>query len=198
MNYLAHAYLSFGRPDILVGNMISDHIKGKKQFDYPKAVQKGIRLHRLIDNYTDGHEATRELKSFFRPHYRLYAGAFGDVVYDHFLAKDPNEFVNELDLTQFAVETYDTLEKHKELFPLPFQKMFPYMREYDWLSNYRHRWAIERSFGGVVRRAAYLTESVTAFEIFNKNYEALAHCYDHFFPDLIKYTRGQLDELLQA
>jgi acyl carrier protein phosphodiesterase len=37
MNYLAHACLSFGRPDILVGNMISDHIKGKKQFDYPKA-----------------------------------------------------------------------------------------------------------------------------------------------------------------
>lgn len=198
MNYLAHAYLSFGRPNILVGNMISDYIKGKKQFDYPPAVQKGIRLHRMIDNYTDTHEATREMKSFFRSHYRLYSGAFADVVYDHFLAKDPNEFVSEAALKDFAVETYVTLEKYKELFPPPFQKMFPYMREHDWLSNYRHKWAIERSFTGVVRRSAYLTESETAFDIFNKNYHALEHCYDHFFADLKKYTAGQLDELLQA
>ena len=30
MNYLAHAYLSFGDPDVLTGNMISDFVKGKK------------------------------------------------------------------------------------------------------------------------------------------------------------------------
>ncbi len=35
MNYLAHAYLSFNDPEILVGNMISDFVKGKKKFDYP-------------------------------------------------------------------------------------------------------------------------------------------------------------------
>src|SRR3989442_7909269 len=95
MNYLAHAYLSFNQPEILVGNMISDFIKGKKQFDYPVSIQKGIRLHRDIDTFTDAHPATQQLKSFFRPHYRLYAGAFGDIVYDHFLALDPNEFVND-------------------------------------------------------------------------------------------------------
>ena len=30
MNYLAHAYLSFGDPGILTGNMISDFVKGKR------------------------------------------------------------------------------------------------------------------------------------------------------------------------
>ncbi|MBK6633182.1 MAG: hypothetical protein IPG38_01660 [Chitinophagaceae bacterium] len=64
MNYLAHAYLSFNDPEILLGNMISDYIKGKKQFDYPLPVQKGIRLHRFIDQFTDTHAATHELKSF--------------------------------------------------------------------------------------------------------------------------------------
>ena len=86
MNYLAHAYLSFNEPAILVGNMISDFIKGKKQFDYPGPIQKGIRLHRDIDNFTDTHPVTQQLKSYFRPAYRLYSGAFSDVVYDHFLA----------------------------------------------------------------------------------------------------------------
>lgn len=198
MNYLAHAYLSFNLPEILVGNMISDYIKGKKQYDYPLPVQKGIKLHRLIDNYTDTHAATQELKAFFRPQYRLYSGAFADVVYDHFLANDKNEFVSEEELKQFSTATYVELENHMELFPLPFQKMFPYMREHDWLYNYRHRWAIEKSFGGLVRRAAYLTESEIAFDIFNTHYEALQVCYNNFFPDLKKYTANQFDELLQT
>lgn len=92
MNYLAHAYLSFNHPDILVGNMISDFVKGKKKFDFPQDIQKGIMLHRMVDTFTDTHEATKEAKEVFRPHYRLYSGAFVDVIYDHFLAADPSEF----------------------------------------------------------------------------------------------------------
>jgi acyl carrier protein phosphodiesterase len=198
MNYLAHAYLSFNNPDVLVGNMISDYIKGKKQFDYPLAVQKGIKLHRAIDNFTDTHAVTQELKSFFRPQYRLYSGAFGDVVYDHFLANDTNEFSSETALKTFAANTYHLLESYTELFPPPFQKMFPYMKEYDWLYNYRHTWGIEKSFGGVVRRSAYLTESAIAFEIFNTHYTAMQACYHAFFPDLKKYSFNKLDELLNS
>lgn len=196
MNYLAHAYLSFNKPEILVGNMISDYIKGKKQFDYPSAVQKGIRLHRQIDNYTDTHAATKELKSFFRPQYRLYSGAFADVVYDHFLAIDTNEFSNETVLQNFAATTYQMLEPYTGLFPAPFQKMFPYMQEYNWLYNYRYTWAIQKSFGGLVKRAAYLTESKIAFEIFTEHYAAMQICYAAFFPDLKKFTIHQLNELL--
>lgn len=65
MNYLAHAYLSFGNPEILMGNMISDFVKGKTKFDYPVGIQKGIALHRMIDNFTDTHAATKEAKEFF-------------------------------------------------------------------------------------------------------------------------------------
>ena len=198
MNYLAHAYLSFNLPDILVGNMISDYIKGKKQFDYPLAVQKGIRLHRAIDTYTDVHAATHELKSFFRPQYRLYSGAFADVVYDHFLANDTGEFKTEQELQKFAATTYETLQPYADLFPLPFQQMFPYMKEYDWLYNYRHTWAIEKSLNGVVKRSAYLTESKIAFDIFNKHYAAMSVCYAAFFPDLKKFTAAHLKELLAS
>ena len=196
MNYLAHAYLSFNKPEILAGNMISDYIKGKKQFDYPSAVQKGIRLHRQIDNYTDTHAATKELKSFFRPQYRLYSGAFADVVYDHFLANDVHEFENETVLQNFATATYQMLEPYTCLFPAPFLKMFPYMKEYNWLYNYRYTWAIEKSFGGLVKRAAYLTESKIAFEIFTEHYAAMQICYAAFFSDLKKFTIHQLNELL--
>ncbi|MBK8609689.1 MAG: DUF479 domain-containing protein [Chitinophagaceae bacterium] len=195
MNYLAHAYLSFNDPDILVGNMISDYIKGKKQFLYPGTVQTGIRLHRHIDNYTDAHDATRELKSFFRPQYRLYSGAFADVVYDHFLANDKNEFPGDTSLQQFATVTYQMLEPYVALYPPYFAKIFPSMKEYNWLYNYKHKWAIEKSFGGLVRRAAYLNESKIAFDLFNEHYQAMQLCYHKFFPDLKIFAGKQLEEL---
>ena len=92
MNYLAHAYLSFNNPGILAGNMISDFVKGKRKYDYPQKIQQGIAVHREIDRFTDTHPVTKEAKEIFRPAYRLYAGPLIDVVYDHFLANDIDQF----------------------------------------------------------------------------------------------------------
>jgi acyl carrier protein phosphodiesterase len=194
MNYLAHAYLSFGHPEILMGNMISDFVKGKTKFDYPAGIQKGIALHRMIDNFTDTHVATKEAKEFFRPAYRLYSGAMVDVVYDHFLAADANEFTEEA-LLLFSAETYTMLETNAAWMPPKFAAMFPYMKEQNWLFNYRTRWGTEKSLGGLVRRAAYLTESETAFRLFEQHYQPLQHCYRHFWADMKAYARQEFDSL---
>lgn len=198
MNYLAHAWLSFNHPQILVGNMISDFIKGKKQFDYPSIIHKGIQLHRAIDNFTDSHEATQQLKLFFKPQYRLYAGAFADVVYDHFLATDETEFLTEADLNHFATTTYQILETNFTILPEAFQKMLPYMKEYNWLYNYRYKWGIEKSFAGLARRARYLPESAVAFDLFNENYDAMRLIYQQFFPDIKRFTAHQMQQLLNT
>lgn len=198
MNYLAHAWLSFNHPQILVGNMISDFIKGKKQFDYPNIIHKGILLHRAIDSFTDSHEATQQLKLFFKPQYRLYAGAFADVVYDHFLATDEAEFLTDTDLNRFATTTYKVLETNFTILPEAFQKMLPYMKEYNWLYNYRYKWGIEKSFAGLARRARYLPESAVAFELFNENYNAMGLIYQQFFPEIKRFAAHQMQQLLNT
>ena len=198
MNYLAHAWLSFNQPQILVGNMISDFIKGKKQFDYPSIVHKGIKLHRAIDNFTDTHQATQQLKLFFKPQYRLYAGAFADVVYDHFLAIDEGEFSTAADLNHFATTTYQILETNFTILPEVFQKMLPYMKEYNWLYNYRYKWGIEKSFAGLARRASYLPETAVAFELFNENYDAMQLIYQQFFPEIKTFAAHQMQQLLNT
>ena len=195
MNYLAHAYLSFNEPGILLGNMISDHVKGKKKLDYPSQIQKGIRLHRLIDAFTDAHEATREAKEVFRPQYRLYSGAFVDIVYDHFLALDPEEF-DEHSLRTFSHGVYDALGKTPEWFPEYFARFYPYMRDQDWLFNYRYRQGIERSFGGLVRRALYMDDSRIAFQLFEGHYQLLQDCYRHFWAFVKPFARQEF-ELMQ-
>ena len=187
MNYLAHAYLSFNNEEILVGNLISDFVKGKKKFTYPEGIQKGIALHRAIDGFTDTHEATKIAKDIFRPYYRLYSGAFIDVVYDHFLATDTNEFTEER-LKTFSENVYHVLDQHENYFPERFGRMFPYMKIQNWLFNYRTRSGTESSFGGVVSRARYLSESKTAASLFEQHYKELHNCYLSFFPDLKSFA----------
>lgn len=195
MNLLAHAYLSFDQPEILTGNMISDYVKGKKKLLYSPGIQKGITLHRAIDEFTDRHEVTREAKKYFHDTYRLYAGAFVDIVYDHFLANDTNEFENEIVLNVFCRNTYKSLEVYKEVMPEKFSRMLPYMQVQNWLYNYRYKEGIERSFEGLVHRAAYLQESAAAFAIFNKQHSSLQQCYTAFFPSLKSFTIHTLNEL---
>jgi|SRR5690606_23219603 acyl carrier protein phosphodiesterase len=197
MNYLAHAFLSFRHPQILVGNMISDFVKGKKKEDYPGLIKKGIMLHRAIDNFTDSHEATLLAKQFFRPHYRLYSGAFVDVVYDHFLANDNNEF-NSDRLMEFSQQSYAVLDQHNAYLPGGFSHMLPYMKKQNWLYNYRYRWGIQNSFGGLVHRAAYLTESKKAFDVFEDHYNELRECYNAFFPDVKKMAWQHFQSVLSA
>lgn len=195
MNYLAHAYLSFKHPEILVGNLISDFVKGKTKFNYPSTIQKGISLHRAIDEFTDKHHSTLIAKEVFKPYYRLYSAAFTDVVYDHFLACDKNEFSSSA-LFEFSQYTYNTLEGYQSTLPQKFQLIFPYMKQHNWLFNYQHRWGIERSFGGIVRRATYLKESETAFIVFEENYDVLQKCYENFFPSLKTFAYSLMQALL--
>lgn len=196
MNYLAHAYLSFGHNEVLLGNMISDFVKGKQQFQYPSLIHKGIVLHRAIDEFTDTHATTREAKEVFRKDYRLYSGAFVDVVYDHFLAKDNRVFATEEDLFIFAANTYKALEPQQQWMPPLFERMFFYMKTQNWLYGYHTQAGIQQAFGGLVRRARYLQDAFMAAEILETHYELLGDCYRQFWKDASPFARQKLNELL--
>ena len=195
MNLLAHALLSFENEGLLTGNMISDFVKGKKKFDFPVAIQKGIQLHRMIDEFTDFHPVTSEAKKLFSPHYRLYSGPFVDIVYDHFLALDDKQFLKNNGLKKFTKKTYEALHHNAFYFPKKFERMFPYMESQDWLYEYRFKEGIRKSFGGLVHRASYLIESDIAFKIFNENYQQLSGYYDQFFPELKEFAFEKMLEL---
>ncbi len=196
MNYLAHAYLSFNNEGILVGNMISDYVKGKKKFEYPIIIQKGITLHRAIDAFTDAHSATREAEKLLKPFVGLYAGPLLDVIYDHFLAVDDTEFENDNALMNFTKKTYFLLKPYENLFPEKFAAMFPNMLLYNWLYHYQFNWGIERSFIGVVKRAKYLNDSSDAFKVFEKEYDSFKKYYQLFFPELKLFAKNKMTELL--
>ncbi|MBL7696721.1 MAG: DUF479 domain-containing protein [Chitinophagaceae bacterium] len=182
MNYLAHAYLSFGDVEVLTGNLISDFVKGKKKFEYPARILAGINLHRAIDEFTDDHEVNKTVSKIFRPFYGLYSSAFLDVIYDHFLALELAAGVDNFE--EFTHSVYRGIEKFRHLFPPAFNNIFPFMKQHNWLFNYQFSWGIEKSLEGLVHRAAYMTESATAFRLFNERYDEFKAAYQAFFPSL--------------
>jgi acyl carrier protein phosphodiesterase len=196
MNYLGHAYLSFNSPQILVGNMISDFIKGSDKFMFSGKVQKGITLHRQIDEFTDFHPATKKAMEVFRPYYRLYSAPIMDILYDHFLANDKNLF-DESSLKQFTAGTYRHLENNSTQLPNRFLQMFTYMKTEDWLYNYKYPEGIQKSLYGLVRRATFIRESNTAFDLLLKHYDHLNECYHDFFSDVKLFAKQKLDELIE-
>ncbi|PSL49588.1 acyl carrier protein phosphodiesterase [Chitinophaga niastensis] len=193
MNHLAHAYLSFHQPELITGNLIADFVKGKKNLStYEAGIQQGIRIHRAIDTFTDQHPVTGKAKVFFRPSCGLYSGVFTDLVYDHFLATDPDRFTNE-SLYSFARYVYNEITLREQLLPPAFLQMFQYMQQYNWLYNYHTTEGMSSAFRGVARRAKYLeTDGAVVFAVFMEHYAALKECYQVFFPQLQTYVENLL------
>lgn len=192
MNYLGHAFLSFGAADILTGNMIADHVKGKIALDnFPEGIKKGIQLHRRIDEHTDLHPATLRAKLLFREDYGLYAGPIVDTLYDHFLATDPAIFAKPEALKAFTQNSYTQIAGYAPYFPPKFAAYFPSMQAHDWLYNYRTLKGMERSLGGLVRRAGHMPPADKAYEIFVANYYQLNQCYFEFIDDIISFVKSE-------
>ncbi len=195
MNFLAHAYLSFNNPEILVGNMISDFVKGSRQFQYPEAIQNGITLHRKIDTFTDSHIGTKKAKDFFRSEYRLYSAPITDVIFDHFLATDTAIF-NDESLLHFTKNVYLILEDNTVHLPWVFNNVLHYMKTENWLFNYSKKEGIEKSLRGLIRRSRFITDHTMAYTLFNENYHQLQQCYSELFKDVKEYAKQEMEQLV--
>jgi acyl carrier protein phosphodiesterase len=194
VNYLAHAYLSFGDPDITTGNMISDFVKGKKKFDFPARVQAGIQLHRDIDRFTDEHPVNKEVAKIFKPAYGLYSSAFIDIVYDHFLAREiAREGENSLEA--FSNRVYRNIETHTNILPSSFNNIFPFMKAHNWLFNYQYGWGIEKSIAGLVHRARYMSDARLAYQLFEEHYDTIQEAYNTFFPMLHNFSVEKFSDI---
>lgn len=195
MNYLGHALLSLGDAQLLTGNMLGDFIKGRKALEaFPDRIRQGILLHRKIDQFTDEHPASLKAKNYFRADYRLYAGAFVDSLYDHFLANDPYYFPSSEALLQFTQDTYAQLQEYRAYIPESVRPFMDRMRSDNWLYGYRTLKGMERAFQGLVYRAAYLEHSERAYEILVTHFYEFNQLYYDFIGDLFSFVKNELNE----
>ena len=191
MNFLAHSYLSFSEEQ-LVGNMIADFVKNRDVARLPESIQKGIKLHRAIDTFTDAHPLIHEAKAPFRPLVRLYSGAFVDVAFDYFLANDTTEN-SQSEWQEHSQRVYAVLRRYEEFLPEVFKKVLDKMQQDDWLYNYRNEWGIGYSFRNVVNKAQFLDKTTNVFPAFLANKDFLREKYEIFFPEIKSFAQDFVD-----
>ncbi len=168
--------------------MLGDFVKGKNYLKFPPLIQKGILLHRAIDRWTDEHPLVFEATAFFKPEFRLSAGVFTDIFFDHFLANDVRYFT-EAGLLTFTEETYHSLQSHQDLLDDKMLSFFGYMKQYNWLFHYRSIEGVAKSVNGMCQRHPRLGDASHALKIFETHYEPLRLLYTEFFPLLFEKSR---------
>jgi acyl carrier protein phosphodiesterase len=193
MNFLAHAYLSGEDEKLLVGNFIADFVKGKTALDkFDPEVKKGIALHRAIDSFTDIHPTVSLSKNRLREKYRHYSAVIIDVFYDHFLAKNWEDYHFQ-PLELYASHVYRIIDEHHPMLPDTVKDFFPYMVRGNWLLNYSKVEGISRALTGMSRRTPYESKMDQAPDELVRFYAEFESEFRSFFPELQKHVGSFLD-----
>lgn len=183
MNFLAHLYLSGDNDDLRFGNFIADLVKGKEVEQYTEPVQRGIALHRFIDQFTDHHPIWISTRNTLRNTQGKYAGVVTDIFYDHFLAKHWQSYHTQ-SLMEYAEEIYTLLNRRYEELPPRGKHLLPYMIRHNWLVSYSGIEGIGKVLGGMSRRTPYESKMHLAEADLIAQYSAFEHHFLGFFPHL--------------
>ena len=62
MNFLAHFHLAWPDEGLVVGGLEGDYVKGQLRGALPAQLEKGIKLHRAVDDFTDAHPLILQLR----------------------------------------------------------------------------------------------------------------------------------------
>lgn len=191
MNFLGHLFLSGDEPLVIVGNFMADAVKGRDLSRFPPALERGIRLHRAIDDLTDNHPIQRAGRERLRSFAGLYSGVVMDLFYDHLLASTWQRWHPE-PLAEFAQRMYGLLNEHHHLLPARTQAMMPYMVTNDWLTSYARIEGLARALHGLSRRVPHGQVMSGAEQVLIDHYDEFKNEFERFLPELDQALRSRL------
>ena len=183
MNYLGHLVLSEKDEEILFGNFIADAIKGRSYLDWPDKIQKGILLHRFIDEFTDNNINYLKGKRRFYKGYPKIGGIINDIVYDYLLWQyyiDNNILELNMEIKRF----HSVLDKYRNDMPEKIKFMYTYMKRDNWLLNYKYHWGVKKALRGIGKRINYSNNLDQSFNIVIDNLEDFKNEFQLFYSEI--------------
>ena len=192
MNYLAHSFLSFSNEPILFGQFIADDIKGSRWREFPPEIQKGILLHRFIDDFTDNHPMVVKLRKCLHPTLGKFSGVALDVLFDHVLCIRWENY-EETSQADWIGLTYDLLAARSPDMSEKRKFILANMIKHNWMQMYSTTEGITSILHQMSRRIPFenpLEQGVVAFE---EHKNAIISTFDEFFPEIISVTQAKLD-----
>lgn len=195
MNFLAHFHLSGENETIAIGNFLGDFIRGTKPEDLAPLLQKGIKLHRFIDEYTDSHPLVKKTNALLLPHFRKYTPVVSDVYFDYFLAHHFKDY-SEVSLRDYTHQIYDMMLRHKSEMTQRASRFYDFMIERDIFYEYGNKRGMQHVFNGLASRAKFESNMLDGVKILTQYESELYELFTGFYPDLQKASAAYLETLL--
>lgn len=192
MNFLAHIFLSCENDDLLLGNFMADFIKNSEVKEYSIAIQRGIKLHRKIDSFTDHHEMVRQGSRRLMDVHGKYSPVVIDILYDNILTKNWSKYHSDT-LLNFSNNVYDLLLNRKEELPLKLQKRVPRMVEDNFLLKYGTTEGLRFALKSMDKRTKFPSNFPLAIQQLEDEWELFNNEFNVFFPEVIKMSKDFCD-----
>lgn len=183
MNFLAHFHLAWPDTGLVAGGLEGDYYKGPLRGDLPRAVERGVRLHRAIDAYTDSHPGVAQVRREFPATLRRYAGILIDLSFDHYLSVHWERFCP-IPLTDFNRQIYRTLDEQQHTLSAGSQRMLTRMIEHDILGLYSEWDTVPASAARIGERFRRHNPFLDVDRELSSSRPALERAFLDFYPDL--------------
>ena len=178
MNILIHLFFSQNDENIILGNFIADYIRGINRIKgYPPQIQSGIKLHQWIDNYSDNNLIVKKSISIFSPLLKHYAPVAVDVIYDHFMSNNWENF-SKKSLFNTIDEFYIILENNYNILPNKAKRAVDHMIKNNWLIMYKDLSGLKNIFEWMDTRASFEANLTNSIDILLEYYSEIE---DDFF-----------------
>lgn len=184
MNLLAHFYLADLTATSAAGQLLGDSVKGRLNGSLGADIERGIRLHRAIDSFTDSHPLSADLRRRFTPPLRRYAGILVDIGFDYCLARNWDQY-SDTPLSQFSRQVVARVRQEwpAAAAPAPGTGLAQVLVGYQWPAG------LQRALDSVDRRLRRPSPLADALPALMAQQTHLQQAFDVFFPELCAYAQ---------
>lgn len=195
MNWLAHVFLSEQNIDFQIGNYLADPLKGKAWDKANKDLLNGIKVHMIIDSFTDSNEIVKKSKSRLRDS-GLLKSIIIDITYDYFLSKNWDRFSN-IAFEDFTSNFYIQAENNLKYLPQNARTSVERLIKFNILNKYQNLEHLKKAFTRFDKRLStkLLSRDSTSsyFQAVRDNIEDLEKDFLIFFPELCEEVRKNVN-----
>lgn len=193
MNYLAHAALSPTSQQTLIGNLIGDHIRGSDLSHLPKAIEKGVRLHRYIDHQFDHHPNIVAIRRQLPNGLRRFVGISLDLWFDNWLSNHWHAFYAQ-PLVDFQVSTSQTIQQHIEWIPNSQKPFMEYLCREQLFLRYRSENQITKNLKLLAKRLTKSNGLLESLEWLKDHSDEIVTEWPNVYSDMIAATEEFLSQ----
>ncbi len=196
MNFLAHFHLAWPDEGLVAGGLEGDYYKGPLRGELPEDIERGVRLHRAVDAYTDSHPLIAQLRRELPGELRRYAGILIDLSFDHFLSKHWDHYCD-IPLAQFNAAVYRSLQSREHALSGGSRRMLARLVEYDILGLYLDWETVPASAARIGQRLRRSNPLADIGPQLSPARGMLEQAFLGFYPDLLAFSARRPESLNQ-